>query len=83
MKKVFLILLGLVAVSCAEPKDNVKKENSGIDGIYTYTEQVNGMTYKYNHTTHGGITVVNLTKDSLEMEYMKSQITINHKFYGE
>lgn len=83
MKKILVIILGLLAVSCVEPNENVTIENSGVHGHLTYTEEVNGMTYKYTRSDQGGLVAVNLSKDSLEMEYMKSQITINHKFYGE
>lgn len=82
MKKLFILTTMLITLSCVKPVETVKEERDIIynTSIYTLNES-NGHVYKVYSQYRGGISVVNLTKDSLEAEYYKSQIQFNNKFH--
>jgi len=84
MKKLLICLILAIALSNCEV--SVKKANSQIiktlqdsNGridicIYQYT--VDGIDYRIVHTgvSYGGTSVINLTKDKLEIELLKKQL---------
>lgn len=78
MKKILAIGLLFLTVGCK--KEETTSEVSNID-TYEFKES-NGHTYKVYKYYNGGVHVINKTKDSLETEYYKTQITVNNKYYG-
>lgn len=82
MKKVFLTLCMLSLTACVNNKEEGKIKNS-FSSITENNFTSNGMNYTSFHYTGGGMVVINNTKDSLEMEYYKTQINVNNKSYGE
>ena len=85
MDKIIALILSLfMLTSCVKSKEGVDIENNnGLLNLTTHKiEEINGCTYKYISHFNGGVTVVNLTKDSLEMEYYKSQIDITNKYFN-
>ena len=82
MGKIIVLILSLfMLTSCVKSKEGVVIGNN--NGLTTHKiEETNGCTYKYINHFNGGVTVVNLTKDSLEMEYYKSQIEMNNKYFN-
>ena len=86
MDKIIALILSLfMLTSCVKSKEGVDIENNnGLLNLTTHKiEEINGCTYKYISHFNGGVTVVNLTKDSLEMEYYKSQIEMNNKYFND
>lgn len=84
MKKLFLIFAVLFA-SCFEVQVKPKKVNAqtvnSTHGTYSYsTKTIQGMEYgiwAYSYNSGGqvaAISVINLTKDALEVELLKKQL---------
>ena len=44
------------------------------NGIYSTTHNINGMDYRIFSMYNGGMCVVNVTKDKLEVEFLQLQI---------
>lgn len=82
MKKVFLALCMLSLTACVSNKEEVKIKSS-FSSITENNFTSNGMNYTSFHYTGGGMVVINNTKDSLEVEYYKTQINVNNKYHGE
>lgn len=84
MKKYIILLITSIILSNCEIR--VKQANSqiihtikdsnGHSDVYVYRYREQGMEYRIFHTGygHGGTSVVNLTKDSLEVELLKRQL---------
>lgn len=82
MKKVFLALCMLSLTACVSNKEGDKIKSS-FSSITENNFTSNGMNYTTFHYTGGGMVVINTTKDSLEVEYYKTQINVNNKINEE
>lgn len=85
MGKSIILISGLfMLTSCVKSKEGVDIENNnGLLNLTTHIiTETNGCRYKIINHYNGGVTVVNLTKDSLEMEYYKSQIDLTNKYFN-
>ena len=79
-----LILLSIITITLSNCEISTQKVNaarntyehknfSDLNPNISY-ETINGMEYMFIHHHNGGWTDINLTKDSLECEYYRSQI---------
>lgn len=90
MKKVFLALCMLSLTACVSEDKEVshsieqkRKLTTSFNAITENNFTINGMNYISLHYSGGGMLIINTTKDSLEVEYYKTQINVNNKYYGE
>lgn len=84
MKKLLLFVIVLVLSQCQisiEPKEimaqNVIYAPGGHEKVVTLVKQLDGMTYRiffYGDTYAGGIHVINVTKEKLEIQKLKLEI---------
>lgn len=86
MKKLFCLILALTLANCEiKPRSSVAQETgdpySNYNGTYGYKEEIkDGMTYgiwyvrSQSSQTGYATSVVNLTKDKLEIELMRAQL---------
>lgn len=83
MDKIIVLILSLfMLTSCVKSKEGDKIEHADF-GLTTETiTETNGCTYKIINHHNGGVDIINLTKDSLEVEYYKSQIEMNNKYFN-
>lgn len=80
-KYIFYILIPFLFFSCVKKEDS--KHYEPVEFEYSKT-RVSGMDYiSFYNSTKGAIEVRNLTKDSIEIEYYKTQINVNNRFYGD
>lgn len=90
MREILLALCMLSLTACvSEDKkisDNVSQNHkikSSFDAVTENNFTINGMNYISFHYSGGGMLIINVTKDSLEVEYYKTQINVNNNYYGE
>ena len=75
---VFYTLLVCVFISCSNPTadqmptNNVKKKRSGISFIGRYEIEEGGMKYVVYREVDGGLFILNITKDSLDVERLRN-----------
>lgn len=84
MRKFIICLIGAIILSNIQVSCNQAKAESdsyhlldlgnSMETVYTYHEW-NGMRYVIIGTYYGGNSVINLTKDALEVEYLKKQLS--------
>lgn len=81
MKKLFL-LIGLIILSNCEIKPRTVEAQSDYSSIYSYREETRqgmlyGVWYVTQNTSQTGyaVAVVNLTKEKLEVELLKKQLS--------
>lgn len=83
VKKIIMLLGFCFVLSCREYTEQITpiKENT-ITSIRTFTFKESGCNYTVlYYPLSGGVTVINTTKDSLEVEYYKSQIDVDNKYF--
>lgn len=80
VKTVILTLSLFILTSCVKEGDKIEQ---GAFGLTTETiTESNGCKYKIINHYNGGVDIINLTKDSLEVEYYKSQINMNNTYFN-
>lgn len=82
MRKILLALCMLSLTACVSNKEGDKIKSS-FSSITENNFTSNGMNYTTFHYTGGGMVVINTTKDSLEVEALKTQINVNNKINEE
>ncbi len=65
MKNVFFVIMAILISSCINESDNKIKEITVSIDVHEYNKS--GMTYNVFRYANGGVFVVNITKDSLEV----------------
>ena len=71
-------LLACVFISCGNqtdeqtPTNNVKKKDSGINFVGRYEIEEGGMKYIVYREVDGGLFILNITKDSLDVEHLRN-----------
>jgi hypothetical protein len=71
-------LLACVFISCGNqtdeqtPTNNVKKKDSGINFVGRYEIEEGGMKYIVYREVDGGLFILNITKDSLDVERLRN-----------
>ena len=71
-------LLACVFISCSNqtteqaPTNNVKKKDSGISYVGRYEIEEGGMKYVVYREVDGGLFILNITKDSLDVERLRN-----------
>lgn len=71
-------LLACVFISCSNqnteqaPTNNVKKKDSGIFFVGRYEIEEGGMKYIVYREVDGGLFILNITKDSLDVERLRN-----------
>lgn len=71
---VLFITLTIALFSCTIPKDNTHKTESGISFVSRYEILETGMKYIMYREVDGGLFIINITKDSLETEFIRKQL---------
>jgi len=72
------ILLACVFISCdnqttkERPTNNVKQKDSGIKFVGRYEIEEGGMKYVVYREIDGGLFILNITKDSLDVERLRN-----------
>ena len=71
-------VLACVFISCENqtteqaPTNNVKKKDSGINFVGRYEIEEGGMKYVVYRELDGGLFILNITKDSLDVERLRN-----------
>jgi hypothetical protein len=81
MKKILMIVLGLILISSCcikhkEDREDVHRVKSGIVFVGRFDFNQNGMNYSIYREVDGGLVVINWTKDSLEAEVAKKELQL-------
>lgn len=70
------MFFSFILVSCAEKKETEKMDTVGLEYVSALiVKETNGCTYKYLQHSKGGVAVINLTKDSLEVVKLRNETT--------
>lgn len=67
-------LLACVFISCGNqaPTNNAKQKDSGIRFVGRYEIEEGGMKYVVYREVDGGLFILNITKDSLDVERLRN-----------
>lgn len=67
------MFFSLFLTSCVKTE---KRDTVGLPGVdVVIVKETNGCTYKYVNHYNGGVTTINLTKDSLEVVKLRNETT--------
>ena len=78
LRYTFYTLLACVFISCGNrtteqtPTNNVNKKDSGIRFVGRYEIEEGGMKYVVYREVDGGLFILNVTKDSLDVERLQN-----------
>lgn len=71
----YTILVAVFLVGCqGNHRDNTQKTESGINLVGRYEVTENNMKYIVYREVDGGLFIINITKDSLEMAVFRKQL---------